>query len=385
MFTALLSYIAGGARIRVRGLNLDRLLASLLKEGFVLRNLKRPSYQVLVFDADTRAVKKVRGVLKKQGYEAETLKEFGFLFGLKRLTGRLGLAAGFILCIAGVAVYNDYVWDIRIDGLERIKKSEVTELLAGMGVSGGTPKKDIDRESIAVALNTKLAEAANVTVQLKGTSLIVRIYETLFRDEVPDPDAVRHIVSACDAVVTNIVAWNGTAVVSIGDIVKKGEILIAGYNLDAQGSMTETRAAGEVTGKVFFTADNVFFTQREEYVRTGNYKESASLSVMGLGLKVKKAENPYPLYDKETAEKNVFTNMFIPIKKLSEKYWELVLRTAEYDYEAEKENVIASVRAEAEAKVPKEAFVVSAKTDIRQIDKYVITMYNIEARMLIGS
>ena len=384
MFAALISYIKGGVRIEVRGLNLDRLLAALLKEGFVLRNLKRPSYQVLIFDVGAGQRKKAVGFLKKQRYEANVLKEFGLPGALRGLAARAGLLAGLLLCGAGVALYSRCVRDIRIEGIQRIQKADVTALLDGMGVKKGVGKKKLDNDDIAAALNTGLADAANVTVRLKGTSLIIRIYETLYKDPVHDPDVSFNIVSAYDAIVARVVALNGTALVGAGDIVRKGDILIAGYNLDAEGNMSDARAAGEVTGRVFFSADNVFFTVREEYVRTGNYKEKVSLQAFGLSFGGGKDVNPYPLYDKEETAAGAFKNFFVPVTIIRERYYELAAQTAEYDYETHRDGVISSVKAEAESKVPPAAEILSAKTDVRQIDKYVITVYNIETRMLIN-
>ena len=385
MFISLISYITGGVKIEARGLNLDRLLAALLKEGFILRNLKRPSYQVLIFDVKARQGKKAAAFLKKQGYEIKVLKEFGLPRAFKSLASRAGLIAGLALCVAGVALYSGRIRDIRIEGIERIQKADVTALLDGMGVKKGTDKKKIDNESIAVALNTGLADAANVTVRLKGTSLIVRIYETLYKNPVRDKNAPFNITAAYDAIIVKVVAVNGTALVGAGDIVRKGDILIAGYNLDATGNMTDARAAGEVTGRVFFSADNVFFTEREEYVRTGNCKESVSARAFGLSFGGKKAVNPYPLYDKETSAGGAFKNFFVPVNITRERYYELTARTAEYDYEAYKAGIISGVKAQAESKAPKAAEILSAKTDIRQIDKYVITVYNIETLMLINA
>ena len=327
MFGSLSAFIKGTVKIKVRGLNLDRLIAGLLKEGFVLHNLERPSYQVIIFDIRYDRAKKILSALKKQNYETEILKESGLPKALKILTARAGLIIGLILCVAGAAVYGGYVWDVRIEGTERIAKSDVAALLAENGVNKGVRKNGIDCESVALTLNIKLPDAANVTVLIRGTSVFVRIYETLFRDDIPDPKVPRNIVSAYDAIITKVVALNGTALVSAGDIVKKGDILIAGYNLDAEGNIADARAEGEITGKVFFTADNVFFTQREEYVRTGNFTESRALRLFGFNLGGKKNANPYGLFEKETVEKNVLTNMFIPYNMAVERYYELEART----------------------------------------------------------
>lgn len=384
MFSALISFITGGARVKVQGLNLDRLLAALLKEGFKLYNLKRPSYQVMVFSVKARQKKALAAALKKQGYKFAFEKDYGAPAALKKLSVRWGLIAGFILCAAGAAVYSGYVWDIRIEGTERIKNSEVTALLSDMGVGGGCKKKDIDRDAVAVTLNTKLEAAADVTVQLKGTSLIIRIYETLIKDGDGAGEIPYSIKAASDAIITKVLVLDGTALVKPGDIVKKGAILIAGYNLDAEGNMTETRAKGEVTGKVFFTAENVFFTEREEYIRTGNFCETRSLTIMGLAVSLKKDINPYALYEKEAETGLIFKGSFIPLRMTREVYYELKPELKTYDYEAAKAGIVSRLKAEAEGKVPAAARVAAAGADIRQIDKYVITLYNIETEMNIA-
>ncbi len=381
MFNRLILLLAGSVRIKVEGLNLDRLLTALLNGGFVLYGLKRPSYQVLTFSVSYRRKKRVCAFLQKQSYKFSVTDEKGLPAGLKKLSLRIGLIAGFILCVSGAAAYSGRVWDIRVEGLERIKASEVTAILTEMGYRGGMRKKDVDRGEVALALNIGLADAADVTAEMRGTCLIIRINETTEKDG-GTTAAPHDITASYDAVVTRVLALDGTALVKPGDIVRKGAVLIAGYNLDKEGNRTEVAAKGEVRGKVFFSAENVFFTEREEYVRTGSFIENRGFKICGMSLKIKNTECPYALYDSETVTGVIFKS-FLPLYNTAERFYELEAKTVHYDYEAVKDALISRLRQEAEAKVPKGAYIAGVKTDVRQIDKYIVTMYNIETEMLL--
>ena len=381
MFQRLTTYIAGGALFTVSGLNLDRLIKKLTESGFILRDLCRPSHRELRFTAPYHSRKKLILALNREGCQFSQ-KTLGLPAVIKKLAARWGLIAGFILCVASVAVYSGYIWDIRVEGTERIKTAEVTAVLTEMGVRGGIRKSQIDRTAVALTLNTRLSDAADVTAEIRGTCLIIRINETLVKDGAEDAVS-QNIIAAYDAIIEKVLVFDGTALVKAGDVVKKGAILIAGYNLDNEGNMTETKAKGEVAGKVYFTAENVFFTEREEYVRTGNVTETRFIGLSGFNIKIKNKGSPYSLFEKETGTRYIYKSFFLPLIETTERCFELGITTANYDYSQYKDAIISNLRAEAEAKVPASAKVLSSKIDVRQIDKYVVTMYNIETEILL--
>ena len=92
-----------------------------------------------------------------------------------------------------------------------------------------------------------------IGIEFKGTNAIVKIVEATKKPDIIDEKYFCNIVASKDAVITRIVVQNGTAQVKVGDTVKKGDILIAGW---MQGEHTEkyfVNSAGEVKGKIQYT------------------------------------------------------------------------------------------------------------------------------------
>lgn len=88
---------------------------------------------------------------------------------------------------------------------------------------------------------------------MKGTNIIVTIVEAEEKPKIINKDEYCNIVANKKGMVTKITANSGTAIVKVGDIVEKGDILIGGY---MEGKYTGTRyvhAKGKVEARVWYT------------------------------------------------------------------------------------------------------------------------------------
>ncbi len=169
----------------------------------------------------------------------------GFFYGMRY---RFGLLAGLIFAVILSVFMSGLVWDIRIDGNERLTDDEVVSLLATHGFEIGDIWTKKDKNRIEADILSSESDISWITINRRGTVAYVEVIESenigIVYPEVPK---YSNIVAERDAVIDEITVERGTAMVKVGDVVKKGDILISGVMQNEYGNIL-TRAVGTVKG-----------------------------------------------------------------------------------------------------------------------------------------
>ena len=173
----------------------------------------------------------------------------GFLISLRGSIGSvLGAVIGLFLCL----LMSTLIWDVRVEGNSEVSEEEIIASLASCDFSLGDPfwQKDIGR--VEAALLEQNERLAWVSINRRGCVAYVKVLEReepLTNDPPPiDADSL-DIIATADGVVTEISLKSGTALVQVGDTVKRGDVLIGGYVI-RDGVSYPTRAEGRITAQL---------------------------------------------------------------------------------------------------------------------------------------
>ena len=114
------------------------------------------------------------------------------------------------------------------------------------GVRVGIPWRKIDKNYVEATILSEHPEIAWVSVNRRGTVAYVEVIESenVGKDEKVSP-ICSNIVAACDGVIEEITVKSGEAMVKVGDVVRKGDILISGV-LENETGVRFCRAVGTV-------------------------------------------------------------------------------------------------------------------------------------------
>ena len=85
-----------------------------------------------------------------------------------------------------------------------------------------------------------------VSIIKKGTSIIVNVKEVRVPSIIANLGQQTHLISGFEGVVTQINVVQGTPLIKVGDVIKTGDALIAGYFDNIDGTKTSCIAMGEV-------------------------------------------------------------------------------------------------------------------------------------------
>ena len=245
-------YIFGYRLCRVEPRDAPRLVNALLKLGIC--STVSPLGEFTVREKDRR--KFTAYARSRVRYEmSQPLGLYGFIERSKHRYGAF-LALCFLTLV--IVLSGRLVWDVRIEGNDRLSEYAVEDALSKAGFHVGAPWRSIDKKKIETGILANNPDIAWISLNRRGTVAYVRIIESenVGVVEVPAP-LYSNIVADRDGVIEQITVNSGEAVVKAGDVVRAGDVLISGV-VESEGGVHFCRASGEVraqaVGEVCATA-----------------------------------------------------------------------------------------------------------------------------------
>ena len=255
-----------------------RLATALLKLGIVAEGRRGGAF--LIREADYCAFCSYAG--GRVRYTATEIRGLPAL--LLALRSNLATVITGVFSLFLVIFLSHLVWDVRIEGNERISAELIAEKLDDAGIGVGTVWDKADIEAAEAALLDAMPDLAWVQINRVGT-----VAEVIIRERAPtakpqvSPYSASNIVASEDGVIEEITVHSGTALVAAGDVVRKGDVLISGVVETERGNYLTT-ASGTV---IAHTAGSIEVSAgRRETERESKPDGTESLSISIFGLKI---------------------------------------------------------------------------------------------------
>lgn len=138
------------------------------------------------------------------------------------------------------------VWDVRIEGNERLTDREIENYLSAQGFSVGALWRKVDKNKLENAILSENKDVAWISVNRRGTVAYVRIAESEnVGIQAEDGPMYSNLVAERDGVIEEIIVESGVAAVKVGDVVRAGDVLISGVVENEKGT-SFCRARGSV-------------------------------------------------------------------------------------------------------------------------------------------
>ena len=187
----------------------------------------------------------------QNGIEAEIIRRHGLPFLIARYKKRVGLLVGLLLGLALLFYAELFVWKITVNGNTLLSDEEIIRALEDYGIGVGS---FIPRIPVLQAQNEfliKYGELSSFAINIKGTHIQVEVLERTHTPEIEQKNGFCNIVSDYDGIVLSVEAVDGTAVVKVGDVVSKGQLLISAYTVAARNIYRLHHARGKIQAQVY--------------------------------------------------------------------------------------------------------------------------------------
>ena len=311
----LLRLIFGYVRVEVEGYYIERFINICQNKKILIWNLNRQKGVKLYLNIGKKDFKKLKSIARKTNCKIKIKKKKGIPFILHRYKKRKIFLLFLIIIAFFIYTSSKYVWNVEVHVEDNLQIEQIVEDLADLGLKKGVLKSKINTDKLINEFRLKRNDVSWIGIDLKGTNAIVKIVKADEKPDLLDNSEYCNIVASKSGIITKIIAQNGTAVAKVGDEVKKGDILIAGY---MEGKYTDKRfvhSLGEVQAKIKYQKNEKIYLKQENLKDTGKKEKKIQIKFNNFQINFYKTLSNFKIYDTIYTEKKlkIFSNFYLPI------------------------------------------------------------------------
>ena len=289
---------------------------------------------------DDKYLKQAKEIMDKMAIEY-TVESRGGRYLLGKLSLRyLSLIIPAIIVIAVLAVMTKMCFTVDIIADSGQLKEEISLVLKENSVKPFMLKDKIDTSKLSYEISKNIDEIGFANCYFDGSVLKVEVKKVHVKEEEKTYD---EIVADRDCIITKVLVYSGTALVKVGDVVKKGDVLIAGYVDTMPNDPTNednerfiVKADGLVYGETSYTKQILLTAKVVDSVRTG--KSYSTTQIYLFGKAIGKAK-PVKYGEYEYVQETKTFGSAIPVKAVTTTYYETSKQTVELDELAIEEQI----------------------------------------------
>ena len=214
----------------------------------------------------------------------------------KRMPYKVSVIISCVISILSVLYLSGLVWDIRVEGNERMTDKEIIIALNDCGFEIGDFWRLTDSAKIENVFLEKNDRISWININRRGSVAYIKVIEKEEGLNIDNDASLSYsnIVANVDCVIEDITVKRGVAMVKVGDSVKKGDILVAGVLSSEAGGFCAADAT--VIGRVSETVRVEIDRVGEKNVNTNKKIYSITLNFFKISL------NIFKLYGNLTEE-----------------------------------------------------------------------------------
>lgn len=226
-----------------------------------------------------KSVDKLEKLAQKSCCEIEIIESKGGPIYLKRLRRRFAMWALPLLFGALLIFSSFFVWNIEINGNEKVSKTEILNALEESGVKIGSFWPGFTSDEIRTRVLLLVPELKWLSVSTFGSRAYIEVRERTDIPEIFDEDAYFRVVAGNAGIIEEINALSGRAMFSVGQTAVKGDVLIESAVESPYAGVRYVHASGDVTARTWYELSAFMPLEYAQKVYTGGSSSRFSLKI----------------------------------------------------------------------------------------------------------
>lgn len=238
-------FFCGILEVEFFGIYPEKIINLCAKNRIAVWNVHYGNNKIRLF-ITVKDFKRLPRILKRSGLRLHILNKTGFPFFINRYKRRFGIFAGIVIFFAVLQFMSGFIWIIEVEGNKTVTDSEILAICEDLGIKIGVKRNSIDTKNTPQDLLLKTDKLSWGSFNIEGCKLTVNVTEIVPKTE--DNTVATNLKAAKDGIIEKIDVTSGNPVVKVGDIVKKGDLLVSGIT----ETMRDTKfvhSIGTVTAK----------------------------------------------------------------------------------------------------------------------------------------
>ena len=238
-------FFCGILEVEFFGIYPEKIINLCAKNRIAVWNVHYGNNKIRLF-ITVKDFKRLPKILKRSGLRLHILNKTGFPFFINRYKRRFGIFAGIVIFFAVLQFMSGFIWIIEVEGNKTVTDREILAICEEIGIKIGVKRNSIDTKNTPQDLLLKTDKLSWGSFNIEGCKLTVNVTEIVPKTE--DNTVATNLKAAKDGIIEKIDVTSGNPVVKVGDIVKKGDLLVSGIT----ETMRDTKfvhSIGTVTAK----------------------------------------------------------------------------------------------------------------------------------------
>lgn len=292
-------FFMGTLRLKLTGDYCERLINILAANDISFWDFRKvgKSYCLTILKKD---IFKIRLLRRNTFVKVKIIDKKGLPFFINKYNMRYGMICGILLFIFLLSFMSTKLWVIKINGNTSICENEILSKISNMDIKVGMSMNSIDTAFLKQSLIISSKDIAWSSFNKQGCILEVNFTQA---NTSADENIASNLIAQTDAVVKKVNIQKGTAVVKIGDTVKKGQLLVSGTVDYGNGSFFET-AKGEIIAEVHTKAKISVEKIERTAVTTGRNVTKSVINLFGVDIPLYLG-SLHGDYEKSTEKRNI--------------------------------------------------------------------------------
>ena len=224
----------GYVNIFVEGVFLERFINICRSKNIILWNIERKKSTIMYANISIADFRKIRRIAYKTKSIVKIREKKGLPFIFYRYKKRKIFLFCLLIMVLALIIFSQFLWNVELvikesEKLENVDGTEILQNLEDAGLKTGKLKKNINIANAVNSVRLKRNDIAWMGINLKGTNAIVEVVFSTEKPDMVNNNEYCNIVADREGIIYKISAQNGTPQVKNGDLVRKGDVLIAGW------------------------------------------------------------------------------------------------------------------------------------------------------------
>ena len=280
LFIRLIRIIFGYVRITVSGEHPERFLNLCANNGIAVWNVKRRD-ESLLCSIFARDYKRIRRLRKRSRVRLKIKRRRGVPFVVHRYRYRKGIIVGLVIFIVFLSTMPRMVWSVEVCGNERVTTAEILSAAKEIGIKNGAKISSLDTENLRLDFLIKMPELSWSAINIEGSRVTIDVRERLSTELVEDKTPC-NLVATADGIITKVYVKKGSAVVKVGDAVRKGDVIALGTVEYDDLSTVLCHAMGEIYAETNRKITVTVPLTETKLIPTGRIKKKRVFQLFGV-------------------------------------------------------------------------------------------------------
>ena len=246
-------FLRGSCTVAIPSIHRTAAMNMCMQMGLQYSNFVWREDGGVAFCCTVSSARRFLTVCRARDIEVEIVAYRGLPRLLKRIFDRPGLVVGAVLALTLMVMSGLFVWDVQISGNVELTDGEVIEELRACGFGVGSYLPTLRVREIENRVLMASERIGWLSINTEGTVARVQIIEHISGEDEDGENASlaqpANLIATRDGQIEYLELYRGNPVVTAGQAVKAGELLVSGLYDSQTGGFRYTRAAGRVMAR----------------------------------------------------------------------------------------------------------------------------------------